>query len=225
MNYTASLAHTYAAGLGPAVKGIELILLPFQSILPLARNQLVAEALIKKADRLLFIDDDISWRPQDIEAMIATDRDIVHAPYFLRTAGTPVLSYNREPGQSLLGSGDDDLMQVRQVATGLTLIKASVFSSLARDPRVEAFKDSYIAKKFPGKGMIHDFFPMGVREIDGEPMYAGEDVCFSLLAGAAGWKMFVYRNGVVGHHHGSVNLVCDFKQLRRDVANGVIETD
>ena len=54
-----------------------------------ARNHTVAAFLRSGAERLLFIDSDMVWTTDDVGAILATNEDIVAAPYAKKLPGTP----------------------------------------------------------------------------------------------------------------------------------------
>jgi hypothetical protein len=132
------------------------------SIITWARDVLTAVFLKSKADYLLFLDSDQTFRVQDVERMIEEDRDIILAAYPKKminwdnvanviSQGCPPQEAHRFgmiPNFELLPDSTlpNDLSKSFEVAgggTGMMLIKRSVFEKM--EPEVKKYKT-----KMPG---------------------------------------------------------------------------
>jgi hypothetical protein len=56
------------------------IFLADESILPMARNELLNHAYCQEYDSMVFIDDDEEWSPETLLELIQSDKDVVSAP-------------------------------------------------------------------------------------------------------------------------------------------------
>lgn len=56
------------------------IFLANESILPMARNELINLAYIDKCDSMVFIDDDEEWHPEILLEIVNSDKDVVSVP-------------------------------------------------------------------------------------------------------------------------------------------------
>lgn len=87
--YTDSLSNSIKVC---AVNGIDLlpVILIEESILPMARNELLAIAYKEKVESIVFIDSDQAWDPMALLDIINSEYDVI---------GLPVVSKTDEPGK------------------------------------------------------------------------------------------------------------------------------
>ncbi len=113
------------------------------------RNALVDIAKDKKADLLMFIDNDMVFQPSAIQRLIDADKDVIGANYNARgVPGKPIVSTvklidpENDPNkdQTYFTQFPDQLSKVWAVATGFMIIKMSVFEKLQR-PYFVAWED------------------------------------------------------------------------------------
>lgn len=150
---------------------------PGDSLLPMARNMLVAQCLSDPTwTHLLMIDSDIQWYPEHIVRLLSHDVDLVCGPYRMhRTA-------NQLDGLPMPGGEIDQrtgLVECDWVGAGFMLAKRVVFTRM-----MEAYPASALAGRAHGLYVngtrasrlenLYDFFPLGW--LDGE--YVSEDVAF-----------------------------------------------
>lgn len=152
--YAKSFGQTISAGAG---KPHTLMHIPCRGITLVhdARNYLVAQALASGADRVFFIDADMSWRPQDFWRLAESDEPLIGGLYQQRTRqwNAPlqmVGKYAEFPPVI----GEDGLIRMRGIGTGFLCIAREVFEAMvAHDktlpnpymaplylPKVEALK-------------------------------------------------------------------------------------
>jgi hypothetical protein len=87
---------------------IKPIFLAYESILPMARNELFRVAFDNKFDHLIFIDSDVAWEPLALMEIIHTDKPVVGLPYPLK---------NENPGNFNISLGDPNSL-VQDEKTG-----------------------------------------------------------------------------------------------------------
>jgi len=125
--FTFSLFHS-AEALTKAGIQYELALYTGDCHVDDARNRLVRDFLETDCTDLVFIDADMSWKPEDLVKLLSYDRDVVGAtyPFKANTLGFPVAlkagSMWAEP---------DGLLEVLGLPTGFLRIKRHVLQTLA----------------------------------------------------------------------------------------------
>jgi glycosyltransferase involved in cell wall biosynthesis len=186
-----SMNATLANGALKGVSFAECTVLPRCSILPLARAKLVAIAMAKDADKIVFIDDDMEWRVEDIQKLIDnTDYQITSLPYW---CGENMLSYYVDG--DMVPQPDQEWMHVQSNGLGITCIDRSAFEILKghckpiRDLAFTAYHGNKAASQ------LYEFFRYSIE--DGE--YCGEDILFNRLAGAYDVRHGMYCCGITTH--------------------------
>lgn len=122
--YVASLYATRAA-LGVAS---ELCILAGDCHVDDARNRLVGEFLKSRCEKLVFLDADLSWRPEDLQDLISHDEGVVAGVY--RKRGKDGWACRLSPGENW--TDERGLMEVDGAATGFMSIQRRVIEKLAR---------------------------------------------------------------------------------------------
>jgi glycosyltransferase involved in cell wall biosynthesis len=174
LSMTALVAHATRAGIDLA------ILSAHRTQIATARNQLVRMAQERRAEWLLFVDDDMIFPGNALARLLAHDRDVVGVMAPSRTHGrtvgeasTPLVSYN-------------GLILAHRLGAGILLIRMSVFDRMP----LPWFKIAW------GEGIVTD------ENRDGE-IY--EDYLFCREAQKAGVELWYDRAlsleiGHVGEH-------------------------
>jgi hypothetical protein len=191
------------------------------SMLPLARSLLAATALAFEADYIFWADDDIFWRAEDVISAVQSGLPIVGFPCFHKPEDDGQvhfrLNYDPLDGDEYVEK-EKDWRQVLMVGTGAMLVKAEVFHALKRTR--PHFQNPEYAKAFPNINAgphLHDYFPTGVRDLHGIPVFCGEDVSFCLEADKVGYPVMLHGNSVTIHCRGDLGAICDYAAIRRDV--------
>jgi len=194
-------------------KGIEYQyhIITNESLITRARNEIVANMLNSdfKASHLLFIDADISFSHKNIERLIQADKDIVCGIYPSKNISwnkvkkavldKPNISIEELQNKSLnynLNFYDDKMIKlengfckVKDAATGMMLIKTSVFYKL-----IEKFPErEYQSHKNLDKSNLkncYDFFSVGVFDKKYSKKYLSEDYYFSRLWQSIGGEIW-----------------------------------
>lgn len=99
-----------------------------ESLIPRARNAIVAEFLSTDATHLMFIDSDIGFKPESIFKLLLDNLDVVGGLYPKKTL--PVsYAVNKKPD----GKNFGDFIEVDNVGTGFMLIKRQVIEKMIKN--------------------------------------------------------------------------------------------
>ncbi len=180
------------------------------SLLHMARNTLVAQALAQKADKIIFIDDDVSWTNNGFERLVLAPEHIVagvyqkkpHNPYSPAEMAVSVLPEGMTPNHN-------GLCEVDGAATGFLRIDAEVFEKMkAICPKIhdDSMKPDEIEH-------LYEFFSFGKLIKDGKVYVHGEDYSFCHKAREAGFRTYIDPNIRLGHHHGNFKFDAALKTI------------
>lgn len=200
------------------------------SMLPMARSLLVAIALAEDADYVLWVDDDIWWRVEDVCAAVASKLPIVGFPCFHKPepdGSRPFrLNYDIFDGEAVVET-DKDWRHVLMIGTGLMLVKTEVFRAQQRvaqkfiKPDFEAICPADIQPHVTRN--MYEYFSGGVRPMKGDNYYCGEDVIWCMDADKVGYPVMMYCRGVTAHmlRGSTLGSLCDYARIREDVRVGL----
>lgn len=175
------------------------------SVLPMARNQLVAKAMAWGADKIVFIDDDISWRPEDFKRLIVAPEHIVAGAYEKKRQDLkdpPSMAISQLPEGMKVGP--NGLYAVDGAGTGFMRIDRCVFEDLKskcvklgmmegeESPAVEA--------------ELYEYFMFGRLYKDNKTFLDGEDYNFCRKARDVGYKTYVDADIHLGHNTGPLEF-------------------
>lgn len=159
-----------------------------------ARNDLVSAFLKSDCEKLVFLDEDVSWPLDAMLALLESDKPITAAVYPAKTNELsafplPVVPICTESGVPML---DGEYVRAVRAMTGFMCIHREVFLK---------FQEAYpnLAYAVMGKdSVLHmfDFFPQGVY--DGT--WYGEDFAFCRLWEKIGGEIAVLPDFTLGHH-------------------------
>jgi len=190
------------------------------SLVTQGRNLCVAEFLNHKDnyDYLLFIDSDISFKPETIFKMIEADKDIIACPYPMKMFETDKMwkkikeTDMVKSEKDLLSSGymypikigknelivDKGVMQVTHAPTGCMLIKRNVIDKLiAKHPELEIYQPTVINGKETKKENFYNLFD--TLHDPETKRYFGEDFGFCQRWTDIGGKVYVYVMDHISH--------------------------
>lgn len=187
------------------------------SFIPWARDLSAHNFLKSECDELLFVDDDISFEPETVQAMRAAKEPVVgiacpkkvHNWENAKAAAIGRLNiplawaaadFVLNPDLSLPDPWAKDgkgLLTVKSAGTGLLLIRREVFVSLI--PHVRSYHNG-ANPQLLGE-TIRAFFPPGIRhdDDDGKDHYDSEDYGFCNLWRSIGGKIKILPDATVGH--------------------------
>lgn len=192
------------AGTWRAIKDMDLAWFKVigNSILPDARSMCVAQALAWGADKLVFIDDDISWTIPDFCFLVSHRVPICTGAYATRknegdestTVTVQFLNDHRKTDQRGLievgGAGFGFIRFNREVFDGLKDECEPMWSDAMPDNVNEHFRD---------------WFPYGMNKNEKTGRYhrSGEDVNFCHRAREKGFHIYLDPAIRLGHHSGN----------------------
>jgi hypothetical protein len=199
-----------------------------ESLIPRARNHIASIAAFGKdgAGRefsdLLFLDSDLSFRPEYVLQMLKCDLPIVALPYARKSFNWKFIceaaKHGIRPehldnfgGMANLGvekefAISESPAEVKHAATGAMLIRTSVLKALA-----EAHQRRYRPNCDFGEPRLefhHDFFRVGVRR----GVYVSEDYSFCEDAAELGFKTHILPAAKT-FHHGSMSFPMDMSAV------------
>lgn len=181
------------------------------SLVPRARNRLVAHFLDSPATDLLFVDADISFTAEDALSLLALEEAIVGGVYprkqldwhrIRAAARAGVIAeqlphYGFIPVMNWQSAGDyhlDSLIEVRHLGTGFLRIRRSAIEEMIKQLG-DAITFDYSSDETQFQGRVgHDLFPTGpdIRYPlgSGGRQYHSEDWAFCELARQCGFKLY-----------------------------------
>ncbi len=187
----------------------EVYFLKNESLVSRARNNCASHFLRSDCDKLLFIDADQAWHPEDIQRLLSSKRTLVGGTYSKKILPwdlnfTPLPAHDVEffPGKvrspeaflkyaTSVASAEGEA-EVRHLATGFMLIDRSVLTSLKEgDVPTYLARDNHTAEEH----RHWDFFPSGVTQ----GHYLSEDFFFCSQAKEAGHAPYLNVHVIVDH--------------------------
>jgi hypothetical protein len=195
-----------------AMRGIPhgLYIIPDESLISRGRNRCAAFALQRGFEKLLFIDADLGWKLEDIQAVLDSDKLLVGGTYPIKQLTPPRLAFNPLEETTIPENIDlrsiDELhylkthhadaitgeVEVRHIPTGFMLIDCAVLK------RLQEFLPHY-QQENTETGQIerhYDYFPV---RLVGE-MYETEDWAFcSLVREHLNCGVWLNTNVVLNH--------------------------
>lgn len=184
-----SLLNEQGLAIGAGVE-FQTVFLPGCSLITQARNQIACDFLESKADKLVFIDADVSWEPGDIVKLAMHDQDFVGGAYRLKQEpeAYPIAWLDKPELHA-----ENGLLEVSSVPGGFLCLTREVFARLK-----EAHPDrGYSHFQFEGHAFFHAPFANG-------RLY-GEDTAFCADWREIGGKVWLDPELTLSHHGGSVS--------------------
>lgn len=186
-----------------------------ESLIDRARNGLVHEFLTKSnADWLLFVDADIQFRPEDVLAMMAYDKDVICGPYPKKHINWPVIIASIQMGESSIENIEKlvgeyvfsvldsntklgEIVKVLEAGTGMMLIKRDVFKRMMERYPENAYVSDHSRDISSGvEKKMHAFFRTGI--FDGR--YLSEDYYFCLKWREMGGDIWLFPWAINTHY-------------------------
>lgn len=175
--------------LAPRGIGVEIGLVPDESLLPRARNVLVSQFLNTDCDSMLFIDADMAWQPDHVLRLLAWSHDwdkAVVGAAGVRRSDPPSFCVNflHAEDRSIEVCPKTGCVSLRHLGTGFILIRREAIERIiSRNPDL-----TYTETDMTGqvRGKLHLLFNM---HLEGGHCYS-EDYRFCDLWRAAGGKVW-----------------------------------
>jgi hypothetical protein len=152
-----------------------------------SRSQAAADFLASGANRMLCIDSDMVWKPEDVVRLLAmsTAMDIVAAPYVNRH--DPPTFFIRVPDATDLTRNEHGCVAIDGTGFGFCVFSRAVIEDLsAKAPTIQ-----YLGASKP----IPELF----RFVNSDGQFRGEDIAFFLDAKAAGYQCWLDTSIQLGH--------------------------
>lgn len=195
-----SLMHTI-----PRVSSVECMFYSIvgNSVLPMARNQLVAKAMSWGADKLLFIDDDISWDEDAFKRVVTAPANIVAGAYQKKQedpTAPPSMAISLHAEGMVVGP--NGLYEVDGAGTGFMRVDRCVFEDLkTKCVKLGCDEEGPAVEK-----EMYEYFMFG-RLIKNDKTYLdGEDYNFCRKARDVGYKTYVDADIKLGHNCGPLKF-------------------
>ncbi len=170
------------------------------SILPMARNLLIAKGLALGADKFVLIDDDVSWNDDDFQKLVLLPEPIVAGAYQKRPHhphDAPEMAISLFP--SGLEADSRGLCEVDGAATGFMRVDREVFEAMK--PHCVKLGDKSLEPD--QEKHLYEFFQFArMQKDDGKTYLEGEDYNFCRKARTLGFKTWVDPSIKLGHHVG-----------------------
>lgn len=182
----------FTSGVNPSDLDIEtkIHLHAGSALVTQARNNCVAHFLRTDCTKLLFIDADIGFEPEDIWRLLRKDEDVVLSPYVIKTI-KPKKNLNmvvHYDDPDTINVTADGFAEIKGGPAGFMMIKRNVFETLH-----ESFPD----KKQPLRHIVdgevtteEDYYTYFDCAIDPDEGCIGEDLAFCFLWKSIGGKIF-----------------------------------
>lgn len=166
-----------------------------------ARAMMLRKAQDARADVIVFIDHDLSWRPEDLLRLIETEGDVVAGTY----------RYKREP-EEYMGALLPDINQRPQVREDGCVLAHSIPAGFMKITRraLSLFMYHYPHLQYVEEGTLTvDLFNHGVHK----GVWYGEDYAFSRNWCECGGQIWVIPDLEIAHHLGDVAYPGNFHEF------------
>ena len=180
--------------------------IPFESLIPRARN-VCASAFIKSTcTHMIFIDSDIEFNALDVIQMINTDVDLIGGSYPTKGLNSKLFEQNKNSSSSYkdiisksvnytskqfkskVTEKNKKKLECSYIATGFMLIKRNVFTRLIEinGETIKYINDIPAYKQYTVNDELYDFFQTKIID----KKYVSEDYGFCKLWDSIGGKIY-----------------------------------
>lgn len=206
--YSGVVSYRYMLSIVKTLKDISTYEVNFwvmagNSVLPMARNALVATAMAWGADKILMLDDDVSWEMDAIARVLAPAEHIVAGVYEKKrqeTYDAPQMAVSAMPDG--LKVGPNGLWEVDGAATGFMRIDRCVFENM----KSKCVKLGSYDEPPETEAELYEYFKFGRLYKDNKTFLDGEDYNFCRAARDVGYKTYVDLNIKLGHNCGPLRF-------------------
>ncbi len=188
---------------------LAVIVMDRDNFIARARNFCAVFAMEKNFDKLLFIDADQVWTPEQVLLLLRSTNPIVGGTYPykelpLKLVFNPLPEHelpNRSPPSFLAYAkkyaNEKGEIEVLHLPTGFLLIDVQVFKTLLPHTK----KYSWVDPQTKEKRIVPDFFRFGLVKPEGEEIYfyETEDWGFCTFARSCGFKIHLQMGAVIDH--------------------------
>lgn len=176
---------------------INMLLLSYESILPMARNEILTAALQNNFDSLVFIDSDVYCDPQAFIDVIKSEKDVIAIPTVKKSDQESYDIFFKE-----LPKAEDDWLKADAVSTSCLKLSKKVLKELAANSTKIVFRGKEL-----NNICQYDFVSTG---------FVGEDIYLCQKIKQLGFDIWV-NTASTCMHIGPKVYVGNFKQLLDNV--------
>ena len=174
--------------------------IPFDSLIPRARNACVTRFMNTDYTHLMFIDADIEFNPNDVVKMLRSDKDVLGGCYskkaidfssiyknfnkvrntmeLVQSAGKYAFNFKESESHKI----ENGCIEVLDAPTGFLMIKRKVFQTMIEEYPEREYINDVVPYKISENDKFYDFFPSSIfEEDDGTNRYLSEDYGFCRL--------------------------------------------
>jgi hypothetical protein len=162
---------------------IKCVFLANESILPMARNELLNLAYIEKYDSLVFIDDDEYWDEKILIEILLSEKDVITVPVVNK--GDINIGYNVFLSDKIDKDVSDGYIKAEKTGTGFLKLSKKVINDLWISNSDIIFRDKIL------KNICEYGFQNGA--------FMGEDITLSNKISELGYTIWVNPNHTVSH--------------------------
>jgi len=178
--------------------------IPFESLIPRARNVCAAAFYKSDCTHMIFIDADIAFNADDVIRMIEYDKNVICGAYPKKALNYANLKKNAQDSESLESliassvnyavnfetqTAENGIVTVLDGATGFMILKKEVFRLIILAcPEIEYKNDISAYSEHAIDGLFYDFFPSG-REAETK-RFLSEDYGFCRLWQSIGGEVY-----------------------------------
>ena len=180
--------------------------IPFESLIPRARNVCASAFMKSKCTHMIFIDSDIEFKAADVIQMIKTDVDLIGGSYPTKSINTKLfeqnihsstlykdivsksVNYTSKQFKAKVTEDNKKQLECSYIATGFMLIKQNVFTRLIEKCGKSIVYDNDIPaySQHTENNELYDFFQTKIID----KKYVSEDYGFCKLWESIGGKIY-----------------------------------
>jgi hypothetical protein len=180
--YVHSLCESIRLGINQDFS-IRSIFLANESILPMARNELINLAYRDKYDSMVFIDDDEYWEPACLIEILKSPKDVVSVPVVNK--GDTKIAYNINLPKILYQDPTDGYIKADTTGTGFLKLSAKVVKDLCESSPELLFRNKKLK-------VVCEYGQLAGN-------FIGEDINLSSKIKELGYDIWVNPNYTVKH--------------------------
>lgn len=189
--------------------GFEFYTIPFDSLIPRARNACVTRFMQSNdSTHLLFIDADIEFDPRSVHKMLSEEKDVIAGIYskkalnfkaihdnfekvkneteLIQSAGRYNFNFKNEHKHEIVNG----VVEVLDAPTGFLLIQKNVFETMIEKYPEKEYVNDVAPYNVTTEDRFFDFFPSQIFQDNGKNRYLSEDYGFCRLWQNIGGKIY-----------------------------------
>jgi len=180
--------------------------IPFESLIPRARNVCASAFIKSKCTHMIFIDSDIEFKASDVIQMINTDVDLIGGSYPTKNINSKLfeqnkystssykdiisksVNYTSKQFKSKITEENKKQLECSYIATGFMLIQQKVFTKLIKTygDSIKYINDIPAYSSYTINNELYDFFQTKIID----KKYVSEDYGFCKLWESIGGKIY-----------------------------------